>query len=151
MKGILSMGLSDFTARLKWSPNESVVHRGAFPPLDLGLVVRVVLSLFVVLLVYDTVCGEKEAGTLRLVSSFPVSRHGFLIGKLLGTLMPILASVVLPSARLLVMVEFEMRTTPLEFRDTPPPDPPPAFERAVLLATVAFVIVTLPAKARLLN
>ena len=80
---IIDLGVThhdpDFTARLKWSPNETVVHRGAFAVLDLGLVARVVLSLFVVLLIYDTVCGEKEAGTLRLVSSFAVSRSEFLV------------------------------------------------------------------------
>lgn len=43
---------------------------GGFPPLDLGLVVQLVLSLFVLLLSYDSVCGQKEIGTLRHISSF---------------------------------------------------------------------------------
>ncbi len=67
-----------------------------FLPMDLGLIVQTVLSLFVLLLTYDAVCGEKEAGTLRLIASFPAPRHQLLLGKLLGTLIPTLATVGIP-------------------------------------------------------
>ena len=46
-----------------------------FPSLDLARVVQVVLSLFVLLLTYDAVCGEKDAGTLRLFGSFGLPRN----------------------------------------------------------------------------
>ena len=43
-----------------------------FEILDFALIVKVILSLCVLLLVYDAVCGEKEEGTLRLYASYPV-------------------------------------------------------------------------------
>lgn len=67
--------------RLRRSPAEMEWFLGIFPPLDLGLVVQVVLSLFVLLLTYDAVCGEKEAGTLRLTATFSIPRHKLLIGR----------------------------------------------------------------------
>ncbi|OGG56123.1 MAG: hypothetical protein A3F84_28715 [Candidatus Handelsmanbacteria bacterium RIFCSPLOWO2_12_FULL_64_10] len=82
--------------RLRRSPAEMEWFLGIFPPLDLGLVVQVVLSLFVLLLTYDAVCGEKEAGTLRLTASFSMPRHRLLIGKCLGVLIPTLAAFGLP-------------------------------------------------------
>ena len=82
--------------RLRRSPVEAEPVLGAFPPLDLGLVVEIVLSLFVVLLTYDAVCGEKEGGTLRLAASFPVPGYRLVLGKLLGVLIPTLAAFGLP-------------------------------------------------------
>ena len=80
----------------KWlparSPATSEPILGLFPPMDVGMIVQVVLSLFVLLFTYDAVCGEKEAGTLRLVASLPVARHRLLLGKLIGTLVPTLAA-----------------------------------------------------------
>jgi ABC-type transport system involved in multi-copper enzyme maturation permease subunit len=81
-----TMGI--ITQRLNRSPVEVNPFLGIFPPLDLGLVVQIVLGLFVLLLTYDSICGEKEAGTLRLYASFPVPRHRLLLGKLLGALIP---------------------------------------------------------------
>ena len=84
------------TRRLRWSPMEVEPVLGVFPPLDLGLVVQVVISLFVLLLIYDAVCGEKELGTLRLTASFPVPRHLLLLGKCIGVLVPALTAFGLP-------------------------------------------------------
>lgn len=52
--------------------------------LDLEFLIRVVLGLLAMLLAFDTVAGEKELGTLRLVLSHPVSRIVFLMGKLIA-------------------------------------------------------------------
>ena len=79
------------TRRLRRSPAETEPILGVFPPLDLGLVIEVVLSLFVLLLTYDAVCGEKEKGTLRLTGSFALPKSHLLLGKLLGVLLPLLA------------------------------------------------------------
>jgi len=51
---------------------------------DLVYVVSVVLSLLAILFMFDSVCGEKESGTLRLLLSNPVPRHTVLLGKWLG-------------------------------------------------------------------
>ena len=74
--------------QLKYSPAATTPILAVFPPLDLGVVVQIVLSLFVLLLTYDAVCGEKEAGTLSLTGSHPVPRDRLLLGKLLGVLLP---------------------------------------------------------------
>ncbi len=82
--------------RLKFSPAAEDPVLGVFPPLDLAIVVQVVLSLFVVLMTYDAVCGEKEGGTLRLIFSFPIPRARLLMGKIVGALIPMLAALGLP-------------------------------------------------------
>jgi ABC-2 type transport system permease protein len=52
--------------------------------LDFAVVVRVFLSLFVLLLTYGAVAGEKESGTLKAVLANPVPRSQLLLGKVLG-------------------------------------------------------------------
>ncbi len=51
---------------------------------DLVYVVSVVLSLLAILFAFDSVCGEKESGTLRLMLSNPVPRDRILLAKWLG-------------------------------------------------------------------
>ena len=61
-----------------------------FGVLDLAFIVKVVLSLCVLLMTYDAVCGEKEAGTLRLYASFPVARSTMALAKLVGSTVAVL-------------------------------------------------------------
>ena len=91
-----SLPVMGFGGRLKLSPAATEPILGAFPPLDLGLIVQIVLSLFVLLFTYDAICGEKEGGTLRLIASFPVSRHQLLLAKVIGALIPALVAFGLP-------------------------------------------------------
>ena len=48
-----------------------------------------VLSLIVLLFTFDSISGERERGTLRLMLANPMPRHIVLIGKFLGALMSI--------------------------------------------------------------
>ena len=57
-----------------------------FTQIDLSFVVRIVLSLFALLLVFDSYSGEREGGTLPMVLACPVRRLEVLAGKLLGAL-----------------------------------------------------------------
>ncbi len=82
--------------RLNRSPAEITPLFGVFSPLDLGLIVQIVLSLFALLFTYDAVCGEKEAGSLRLVASFPISKHHILLSKYFGALFPLLIAFGMP-------------------------------------------------------
>ena len=72
-----------------------------FEILDFAFIVKVILSLCVLLLTYDAVCGEKETGTLRLYASFSVPRGALALAKLAGStiavLVPFLFSFVLTS------------------------------------------------------
>jgi ABC-2 type transport system permease protein len=72
--------------------------------LDFNVVARVFLSLFVLLLTYSAVAGEKEGGTLKAVLANPVPRTRFLLGKTLGLFGTLKAAVLVPSVLgLLVM------------------------------------------------
>lgn len=66
--------------------------------LDLEFVIRVVLSLFALLLAHDAVCGERERGTLRLVFAGGLSRASFLGGKIAGALAALLLPLTIPLA-----------------------------------------------------
>jgi ABC-type transport system involved in multi-copper enzyme maturation permease subunit len=66
---------------------------------DLLFLVSVIFSLLALLFSFDTICGEKENGTLRLVLSNPVPRDLVILAKCLGgyilLLGPFLLSVIL--------------------------------------------------------
>lgn len=66
-----------------------------FPLLDLVFIVTVLLSLAALILAYDTVCGEKEAGTLKLMLANGVSRSRILLGKIIGLLVTLLVPFAL--------------------------------------------------------
>ncbi|MDC4226571.1 MAG: ABC transporter permease [Candidatus Manganitrophus sp.] len=64
-----------------WNPQVS-----RFGSLDLGFVLTVLAPLWVILLTFDAVSGEKERGTLRLLFSYPVDRKSYLNAKAFGLL-----------------------------------------------------------------
>ena len=55
-----------------------------FPLIDLTFIVSILLSLVALLFSYDSICGEKEDGTLKLMLSNSVSRAKVLLGKTIG-------------------------------------------------------------------
>ena len=65
----------------KYESNPLTAVFGAF---DLLFIVKMTLSLFAILLIYDTICGEKERGTLKLSLSNSVPRDRLLLGKVVG-------------------------------------------------------------------
>ncbi len=69
-----------------------------FPFIDLVFIVSIIMSLLGLLFSYDSICGEKESGTLKLICSNSLSRATVLFGKLLGgtasLLVPFLISVL---------------------------------------------------------
>ncbi len=67
----------------------------AFQFLDPTFVVLIVLSLIAILFTYNAVNGEKESGTLKLVFSNKVSRAEYIIGKVAGSWLAILAPVII--------------------------------------------------------
>lgn len=66
-----------------------------FRTFDLAFVVTVVLSLFAIVFTYDAVCGEREAGTLRLLSAYAVPRSVVLSAKALGLWLALAVPTVL--------------------------------------------------------
>jgi len=67
----------------------------AFQFLDPTFVVLIVLSLIAILFTYNAINGEKESGTLKLVFANKVSRSEYIIGKLVGSWLVILAPVII--------------------------------------------------------
>lgn len=55
-----------------------------FPPTDVVSFVGIIMSLLAIVFGYDTVSGEKERGTLRLLLSYSVPRDTVLLGKWIG-------------------------------------------------------------------
>ncbi|HIE30105.1 TPA: DUF3526 domain-containing protein [Candidatus Poribacteria bacterium] len=80
-------------------PTDAMVHGGGnpllsvFSAIDIVVIVQIVLSLFVILIAYDAISGERERGTLALAMSNSVSRYHILIGKYLGGMASILLSL----------------------------------------------------------
>jgi ABC-type transport system involved in multi-copper enzyme maturation permease subunit len=97
----ISMGLD---ARLDESRNLVSPILAVFGEVDLTFVVKIILSLFVILLTYDAISGEKERGTLKLTLSNEVSRNTFILGKIIGGYVVILISYVVPMLLGLVMM-----------------------------------------------
>ncbi len=54
--------------------------------LDWAFVISVIMSFAAIVLVYDSISGERENGTLRLSMSNPVPRSTVILGKYLGTM-----------------------------------------------------------------
>ncbi|MCK5147468.1 ABC transporter permease subunit [bacterium] len=63
-------------------------HRflAGFQAIDYAFIVRVVMSLLVIFLAYNAICGEKMQGTLKLALSNALPRDKLILGKLLGGL-----------------------------------------------------------------
>ena len=84
-----------------------------FRYLDFAFIVHVVLSLLAIVFTYDSVNGERENGTLKLVLSNSVPRGHYLFSKLVGSwiglTVPILLSILI-GALLLLIYRVPMQT-----------------------------------------
>ena len=68
------------------APQDSNPLMHAFPVFDLVTISALLLSLVALFFAYDSVSGERQAGTLSLLFSNPVPRAHLLLGKWLGGL-----------------------------------------------------------------
>jgi len=55
-----------------------------FSDIDFAFIVQVIFSLLAIILVYDTISGERAHGQLRLILSNSVPRANLLLGKFIG-------------------------------------------------------------------
>jgi ABC-type transport system involved in multi-copper enzyme maturation permease subunit len=60
-----------------------------FGDLDWVFIISLPLSFLALFFTYDSICGEREAGTLRLILSRPIPRHKVLLGKYIGAIITI--------------------------------------------------------------
>jgi len=63
---------------------------------DLSFIVQVVLSLFAILFTYDAISGEREQGTLKLTFASPVPRAQYVLAKLIGSWLGLMAPLAIP-------------------------------------------------------
>ena len=66
-----------------------------FLSVDVTFVFKIVLSALAILFAYNTISGEREDGTLKLVLSNPVSRDALVLGKYLGGMLSLLPIIVI--------------------------------------------------------
>jgi len=70
--------------QIKGQTNFTVPH---FSDIDWVFVISLVLSFVALVFAYDSICGEKELGTLRLMLAGSIPRHKILLGKYFGTML----------------------------------------------------------------
>ena len=77
------------------SASQHYRYVSGFASIDFAFVVRVVLSLMVIFLAYNSISEERLQGTLRLTLANPLSRGQLLLGKFLGGLFIVLGSLTI--------------------------------------------------------
>lgn len=67
-----------------------------FRSIDLMFIVQIVLSLFAIVFTYDSICGEKESGTLKLNFANPIPRTSYILSKLIGSWLGLVIPLAIP-------------------------------------------------------
>ena len=100
-----------FTVELPGTKDQMNVMLPQFSSVDWGLIVSLILSFAALVFTYDTICGEKEAGTLRQMLANAIPRHQILMGKYSGAMIvlavPLLIGMLLS---LIIAILFEDAT-----------------------------------------
>ena len=88
-----------------------------FPPVDMVSFIGIIMSLLAVVFGYDSVCGEKERGTLRLMLAQSVPRDTVLAAKWIGgyvsLVLPFLIAVL--AGATLVLAQPDVMLTPSQW------------------------------------
>lgn len=77
-----------------------------FPTLDVMLILKIIMSILALLVAYNTISGEREQGTLRLMLSYTVIRYQVLLGKLLAGLVTLIIPVTSAFIVGLLIIQF---------------------------------------------
>lgn len=75
-----------FSADLPKTKGQANFALPQFSSIDWVLVISLILSFAALVFTYDSICGEKEAGTLRQMLANTIPRHQILLGKYVGTM-----------------------------------------------------------------
>lgn len=92
-KGVSKQVDTSMRIRHTWVPRQEAETRtenpfmNIFQHFDLTTIFQIVLSLLAILLVYDSISGEREEGTLKAMLSYSVARYEILTSKLVASLM----------------------------------------------------------------
>ena len=77
-----------------------------FSDADWTFVISFILSFVALLLTYDSICGEKESGTLSMMLSKPIPRDKVLLGKYVGAMLALGIPLLLGLLMNLLIVSF---------------------------------------------
>lgn len=75
-----------------------------FPTMDMLFVIGVVISLLIFALTYDSISGEREEGTLKVLLAGPVPRDLVLLAKYIGGLISLVAPLLTSWVVVLLLV-----------------------------------------------
>lgn len=82
-----------------------------FPLLDLAFIVSILLSLIALLFAYDSICGEKEDGTLKLMVSNCLPKSSVVMGKISGGILTLIVPFLISLAAGLLIILLNSRVT----------------------------------------
>lgn len=83
-------------AQVRNSRSEESPVFALFRELDLTQTVSYVVTLLSILFAHSLVSGEKERGTLKLLSTYPISRSSIITAKFLGAFIPLALLLFIP-------------------------------------------------------
>ncbi len=84
-----------FTADLPKTKGQANFALSQFSNIDWGLIITLILSFAALVFTYDSICGEKEAGTLRLTLANTIARHEVLLGKYVGIILTLAIPLII--------------------------------------------------------
>ena len=84
-----------FTVGLPGTKGQANVTLPQFSSIDWGLIVSLILSFAALVFTFDSICGEKEAGTLRQMLANTIPRHQLLLGKYFGAMIILTAPLLI--------------------------------------------------------
>ncbi len=82
--------------KLEHSPYSDDPIYATFRFLDFNFIVQVVLSLLAIMFTFNSVCGERESGTLKLTFANAVPRARFLLAKIIGSWLGLTIAFLVP-------------------------------------------------------
>ena len=80
---------------LSSSSGETNFKMPDIPELDWAFIIKIVFSLYAILLAFGSISGEKEKGTLRLIISNSIGRGQVLLGKYISIILTPMAALTL--------------------------------------------------------
>ena len=94
--GRLSAVNQEEQVKLRNSPYSDDPVFATFRYLDFSFIVQVILSLLAIMFTYDSINGEREEGTLKLIFSNAVPKVHFIAAKMIGSWFGLLIPVLIP-------------------------------------------------------
>ncbi len=123
---------SQASVKLKHSAFSDDPIFAVFRIADFVFIIQIVLSLFAILFTYDSINGERENGTLRLVFSNSIPRAQYILGKAIGSWLGLVLPVCVPILLSLLIVQ--LFSIPLTTSD---------WTRLILLIVLSLLYITL--------